>query len=235
MKYPNGDSYSGMWFRNKKQGQGTYTYKNGDVYTGEWRDDKREGRGTFYNPTTQYQLIGQWKDGKLIKGKWVMGDGTVYNGNFDFNRPTGYGIFTFPNGNQSEGIYEKKRKQEGEEEDDEPDEDEGDEDEANPKGPKKYYYPNTVHESSAGVFELNRAQAVEDLYIPEWDEVHFLKVETFETYNDREIVTVYNEGLTDANLQGLFVGDFQFKDELILMSGHRIRILSCIKINIFYR
>lgn len=230
MKYPNGDTYSGMWFRNKKQGQGTYTYKNGDVYTGEWKEDRKEGKGTFYNPNTQYQLIGRWKDGKLTKGKWVLGDGTVYNGNFEYNRPTGYGIFTFPNGNQSEGIYEKKRKQQnGEEDDEDEDEDEPeDEDEENPKGPKKYYYPDEVHVSSAPITELNRAEAVANLYIPEFEEVHFLKVETFETYNGREIVTVYNEGLTDANVQSLYVGNFQFKEELILMSGHRIRILSCI-------
>lgn len=72
-----------MWYRNYKQGQGTYTYKNGDVYSGNWVNDKKEGKGTLYNPNSSYQLVGIWENNQLKRGKWIMEDGTIYSGLYE--------------------------------------------------------------------------------------------------------------------------------------------------------
>ena len=45
------------------------------------------------------KLFGEWKEGKIIKGKWVYPNGTFYEGNFENNKPKGSGEWKFKNKN----------------------------------------------------------------------------------------------------------------------------------------
>jgi hypothetical protein len=66
----------GIWERGElkiRNGQASYTYKNGESYIGQWTSNKKSGYGTFI-----------WPDGKKYIGNWV-------NNKFD-----GQGTFIFP-------------------------------------------------------------------------------------------------------------------------------------------
>lgn len=44
--YPSGNSYTGSWFQDKRQGHGTMNWvTKGQVYNGEWSDDLPNGLG----------------------------------------------------------------------------------------------------------------------------------------------------------------------------------------------
>ena len=43
--YSNGDTYTGGWRNNKREGTGTLRCSNGECYIGEWNNDKRHGKG----------------------------------------------------------------------------------------------------------------------------------------------------------------------------------------------
>ena len=84
-----------LWYQDKRQGKGKYTYANGAFYDGQWKDDKKWGRGKF-----------DWGDGTLYDGEWVnnvrsgkgtnyYSDGDVYTGMWKEDMPNGKGIYKF--------------------------------------------------------------------------------------------------------------------------------------------
>lgn len=106
MIYPNGDKYRGQFAYNKRHGRGTYEYfATKNKYSGEWKEDKRHGSGVFVYAATESQLVGTFKNGQMVKGKWLLADGTVFVGNFSNSTPTGNGSFTLPSGNTITGRY----------------------------------------------------------------------------------------------------------------------------------
>lgn len=118
MVYPDGSKYNGSWIDDKRHGNGSYQYSNGDIYNGAWADDKKNGDGSYFYEANKSQLIGEWKDNKYVKGKWVHKDNTSYHSSFDNNLPTGNGIYYFANtSNQMEGSYvtESKGEEDAEE------------------------------------------------------------------------------------------------------------------------
>jgi len=50
MKYPNGDSYQGLWARGKKNGEGKYYYSNGILFEGSFVEGKKMGLGVITFP-----------------------------------------------------------------------------------------------------------------------------------------------------------------------------------------
>ena len=67
----NGDKYTGIWDKNK--GQGEINYKDGTKYTGQWDGDydwniKRNGVGTLYSADGQVLNQGKWEKNEY-KGK----------------------------------------------------------------------------------------------------------------------------------------------------------------------
>lgn len=58
--FGNGESYSGLWFGNKKHGFGEYRWPTGDIYTGDWKLDRVHGLGNF-NSSLGDQVLGEWK------------------------------------------------------------------------------------------------------------------------------------------------------------------------------
>lgn len=65
--FSNGDKYSGM-FNNENQyhGMGRFWFKNGTYYGGQWLNGKYSGRG-YYKEKDKSPMIGQWKEGELVK------------------------------------------------------------------------------------------------------------------------------------------------------------------------
>jgi hypothetical protein len=54
------------------------------------------------------QLVGEWKRGVFVTGKWVQWDGTSFEGSFKKNKPLGRGTFLFANGNSIKGEFIEK-------------------------------------------------------------------------------------------------------------------------------
>jgi len=91
--------------RENGMSEGTFTYVNGDVYVGQWQEGKKHGWGTYSYSKNQTKLIGTWVKGKIINGKWIFPNGTMYVGDFQYNKPCGMGAWVFKNGNQLTGKY----------------------------------------------------------------------------------------------------------------------------------
>ncbi len=45
------------------------------------------------------RLVGDWADNKLVTGRWILPNGTYYEGQFSDNKPNGQGTWYFKNGN----------------------------------------------------------------------------------------------------------------------------------------
>ena len=101
---------------------GVYTYAAyGNTYTGEWKDDRRDGQG-IYETTEGAKYEGQWsqgcqhgdgfvsfQDGSVYKGQWVMdnedgfgvaksANGEIYAGEWKNSLKHGEGVLHFPDG-----------------------------------------------------------------------------------------------------------------------------------------
>lgn len=89
--------YYGQWDLGKRQGEGLYTYANKDVYSGTWMAGKKHGQGTYVLNDTAMRVInvfhqqynGRWHENRLVKGKWIFSNGTLYEGPFENNKPSG--------------------------------------------------------------------------------------------------------------------------------------------------
>ena len=57
--------------KDKKHGNGTYTWPDGRSYDGEWLNGKQHGKAT-YTLKTGWQKTGVWNNGK--REKWIDGD-----------------------------------------------------------------------------------------------------------------------------------------------------------------
>ena len=79
-----------MCIRDRREGEGTYTYANGAVYTGEWKDGAMEGQGVFTS------------------------EAGTYTGSFKAGAFDGYGVYEFANGDRYEGDYVAGKRQSAE-------------------------------------------------------------------------------------------------------------------------
>lgn len=95
---------------NVRNGEGTFQYANGDHYSGEWVKGKKSGTGTYFFKADRTRLVGVWKEGKIVSGKWIFPNGTYYIGKFENGKPSGEGNWVFKNGSQLAGFYTQKRK-----------------------------------------------------------------------------------------------------------------------------
>jgi len=93
---------------NEAPSDGTFTYANGDIYVGQYRAGKKHGDGTYAYAKDGTKLIGQWENGKIVTGKWVLPNGTFYCGSFRYNKPYGKGVWVFKDGNQVTGEFQQK-------------------------------------------------------------------------------------------------------------------------------
>jgi hypothetical protein len=116
---PRGGSYLGQYSKGLRgcgpdedpaaaPSQGTFSYVNGDQYVGQWRSGKKHGTGTYSYAKDGTKMIGQWENGKIVTGKWVLPNGAFYCGKFRYNKPFGKGVWVFKDGNQVTGEYQQK-------------------------------------------------------------------------------------------------------------------------------
>ena len=80
-------------------------YQNEDIYSGMWKAGKKDGQGTYIFKETGMKYVGTFKNGMLVKGKWIYPNETYFEGNFDNNQPKGHGSWHFENSNVVEGDY----------------------------------------------------------------------------------------------------------------------------------
>lgn len=93
------------------QGEGTYTYKQaGDIYSGSWFADKKHGPGTYEFGADSSVITGEWVEGQVTTGQWVLKNAAVYEGEFKLGRPFGAGKFSFESGLVQTGSYAEKKK-----------------------------------------------------------------------------------------------------------------------------
>jgi hypothetical protein len=97
------------------ESEGTFTYANGDIYVGQWLQGKKHGKGTYSYAKDGTKLIGDFVEGKIVRGEWIFPNGTFYSGKFRYNKPHGKGVWVFKNGNQLTGEYIQKEQQTEEE------------------------------------------------------------------------------------------------------------------------
>jgi radial spoke head protein 1 len=86
--YPNNDIYEGDFLDGIRDGRGKYFYAaNGDKYNGEWRQNYKHGIGKMvYNGRHgEMKIYGQWKQSKVVHGKWIYPNGTFCEGGFANN------------------------------------------------------------------------------------------------------------------------------------------------------
>ena len=88
-------------------GVGTYVFDNGNTYTGSFKNNKRDGKGVFtWVDGTVY--TGDWVQGvKTGSGTNKYIDGTLYIGEFENNTMTGKGTYTLANGFSMKGIFKE--------------------------------------------------------------------------------------------------------------------------------
>ena len=96
--YPNGDGYTGQWFKGERSGKGSYTYSDGSFYSGEWDGGMRAGDGMMkYNDGSTYE--GEWfNDQRHGWGKYEFENGDIYEGQFVHGKMQGWkGLYSFSN------------------------------------------------------------------------------------------------------------------------------------------
>lgn len=97
--------YSGQWENGVKHGEGAYNYPSKDTYSGWWQFGKKQGKGTYIYADTGMRLVGDWEDNKIVRGRWILPNGTYYEGEFSDNKPNKQGTWYFKDGNQLKGTY----------------------------------------------------------------------------------------------------------------------------------
>ena len=103
-----GGSYHGEFVKGQRHGQGLFHYANKDRYSGEWKYGKKHGKGTYIIDASDIKLVGEWFEGQITSGKWILPNGDTYEGKFKHNKPIGNATWTLSNGNKLRGAYEQQ-------------------------------------------------------------------------------------------------------------------------------
>ena len=52
--------------------------------------------------------MGEWFEGQIKSGKWILANGDTYTGKFKYNKPVGRSVWELANGNRLRGVYEQQ-------------------------------------------------------------------------------------------------------------------------------
>jgi radial spoke head protein 1 len=96
---------SGYFEDGSRNGEGLFVFKTKDRYSGMWRNGKKHGQGTYIVHKTGVKITGDWVDGFIETGKWILPNGDRFEGNFKDNFPFGQGKWLKANGVSIEGEY----------------------------------------------------------------------------------------------------------------------------------
>lgn len=83
--------FLGHFKEGKRNGEGLFTYPNKDIYSGMWKAGKKHGKGTYVFSDTGIKLSGEWTEGQILQGQWILPNGDKYEGEFENNMPCGRG------------------------------------------------------------------------------------------------------------------------------------------------
>jgi hypothetical protein len=107
--------YKGQFCKNKKEGEGCFTYEDGSMFSGQWIDDARGKFGELMEVDGTRKVFSKEKG--LDSVRYPNGD--FYRGNFhpdSIQRKNpekhGYGVLVYANGDCFKGFF-KKNKREG--------------------------------------------------------------------------------------------------------------------------
>ena len=102
----------------KREGEGILLRPDGTKYIGNYKNDVQEGWGKNITKEGK-ELMGFFKDGKIINGKAIMYYNepnmnqmhfTIkYEGDYKNNKREGKGIFTMDNGDRYEGEFQRDK------------------------------------------------------------------------------------------------------------------------------
>ena len=81
---------------------------NKDRFSGLWKDGKKHGKGTYIVDASKVKLVGEWFEGSLTSGQWVLANGDAFEGGFKHNKPIGKGTWTLKNGSRVDGVYSQE-------------------------------------------------------------------------------------------------------------------------------
>lgn len=88
------------------EGKGLYIYPDGSYYEGGIKNGKAEGKGKFVFRNEELVYEGNWQyDRPNGYGVEKIADGSEYRGNFVKGIKQGEGIFTWTNGDRYNGNF----------------------------------------------------------------------------------------------------------------------------------
>lgn len=109
--FANGDIYEGEFSLADtgsivRQGFGTFTCQDGIIYSGNWFNDKMNGNGSYIHPSGM-KYEGDFVNGKYEgNGKYIWPDGYFYEGEFKDSKLVGQGLLRDPCGQTWVGKFE---------------------------------------------------------------------------------------------------------------------------------
>lgn len=107
--YQDKSLFEGQVHQSVRHGLGTFTSPTQGVYSGQWHMDKKHGLGVFQQNNTKY--VGQWEaDQRHGYGTTYFADGGIFTGTYLNNVRSGFGIYTYPSGNQYFGYWADGKK-----------------------------------------------------------------------------------------------------------------------------
>lgn len=60
--------YEGIWFNNRKEGEGKFTYADGRVYAGEFLNNQPHGAGSVSYNKSMWRITGNFEHGQVVSG-----------------------------------------------------------------------------------------------------------------------------------------------------------------------
>ena len=111
VELPTGGEYYGEIAGGKAHGFGTMKFSNGDMYEGEWIEGEMNGVGEYFVYDSEWGGFEKTYKGEFAQGKrhgkgcMSYNDYSKYQGNWQNNQRTGYGVCWFANGDRFIGLW----------------------------------------------------------------------------------------------------------------------------------
>lgn len=100
-----GKEYTGDWEQGRYHGHGILKNGQGDVYEGPFIQGLKEGQDATMTFRDGRTFHGRYHLDKMREGLLKFADGSFYDGLLENNKRNGFGLYTFPSGDQYEGQW----------------------------------------------------------------------------------------------------------------------------------
>jgi len=117
MVWSNGDTYTGAFFKDCRQGHGVLTFSSrdpsqtdGGEYVGDWKANQMHGSGTRRYPNSDVYM-GEYVNGKRDgEGRFYYANGDLYWGDWKENQMHGNGRYYYLSGQRFEGTFTSSKR-----------------------------------------------------------------------------------------------------------------------------